>query len=375
MSLYDYKMLRFVKPKKDTKKTMLLVVIGATLMLLVDFANTKINENNVTYNSALVEIEKGMDAFELDVSEIEDLKATQSVIHEMSSIEEITEDIFLHIPQPEPIQKENEEIIKEQKIKIKAPEKLKAFGSEAKIAIIIDDIGMDRVRSYKFIELDSPLTLSFLPYAPKLKEITSKAKAQGHELFIHVPMEPLNSELDPGPLALLDDMDEMQLTKNLEEMFNSFDGYVGINNHMGSKVTQNEAILHHVMSMLSDKGLIFVDSKTIHNSLAGAIAAKHGLYYAERDVFLDHVDTPDAVRKAFSETERIALKNGVAVAIGHPKDVTFQALKEWLPDVQKRGFTIVPVSAVVKQNPSIALNYTEKLISLQPAQLPAQPHE
>ena len=107
--------------------------------------------------------------------------------------------------------------------------------------------------------------------------------------------------------------------------------------------------MHVVMNALADRGLIFVDSKTIGHSVAERIAAEHGLDHAGRDVFLDHEDNINFVRKALLELERVARRNGSAIAIGHPKAATIQGLKEWLPLAEQRGFVVVPVSAVVKR--------------------------
>lgn len=225
-----------------------------------------------------------------------------------------------------------------------------APAGKSKIVIIIDDMGMGRKHSFEVMDLPAPLTLAFLPYAPGLEEITAQARARGHELLIHAPMEPMG-DMNPGPVALLDSMPETELNENLDKMFNSFSGYVGINNHMGSKLTQNEAAMHVVMNALAERGLIFVDSKTISTSVAAKVAAEHGLDYAERDVFLDHEDNIDFVRGALLNLEKHARAYGAAVAIGHPKAATIAALKEWIPLAEQRGFVIVPVSAVVRRAP------------------------
>lgn len=217
------------------------------------------------------------------------------------------------------------------------------------VAIIIDDMGMDRKRSHEASNLPAPMTLAFLPYAPKLDEITKEAKAKGHELIIHVPMQPLKSSLNPGPLVLRDDMTEESFSMALVKMFSSFEGYDGINNHMGSKLTQDRKAMDMVMEALAERHLLFVDSKTIQTSIAAESAAAHGLAYGERDVFLDHVNDIDFVRKALHELEVIAKKRGYAIAIGHPKDVTIAGLREWLPTLEERGLTLVPVNRVVKR--------------------------
>ncbi len=216
-----------------------------------------------------------------------------------------------------------------------------------KIAIIIDDLGLDQPRTRQVMALDAPLTLAFLPYAPQLPEITAEAKATGHELLIHTPMQPLNRDLNPGPLALLEGMEKGEFDQALNTIFDSFEGYVGINNHMGSRLTQDEAAMGRVMKALAERGLIFVDSKTIHTSVAARVAAENGIPFAERDVFLDHVDTIEFVKGALKKTEEAAYRKGYAIAIGHPKDATIQGLREWLPGLKEKGIEIVPVSRLV----------------------------
>lgn len=217
----------------------------------------------------------------------------------------------------------------------------------AKIVIIIDDLGLSRRRSEAIVALDGPLTLAYLPYAPGLDGQTVAARGAGHELLIHTPMEPMSDTADPGPLALLESMSGRDMDAALEDMFGSFEGYIGINNHMGSRLTQNTKAMARVMKALRKRGLIFVDSRTAGGSVAAEQAQLHGLRYATRDVFLDHEETPEFVRGALAKAEAIAKRDGVAIAIGHPKDVTIEALEEWIPTLAAKGIVLAPVSAVL----------------------------
>lgn len=249
-------------------------------------------------------------------------------------------------PLPEPVKEPEPE--PEPVVQMPEPEPvIRHEGEPAKIVIIIDDMGMDRKRSQRTIDLPGPLTLAFLPYAPKLDDITQAAIAKGHELIIHMPMEPMDSNLNPGSIALRSGMSDVDIDAMLEKAFASFKGYVGLNNHMGSRLTKDKHAMQRVMAKLKERGLLFVDSKTIGSSVASQSAAEAGLKYGDRDVFLDHQDTPEFVHAALRQTERVASKKGYAIAIGHPKDSTINALKEWLPGLKARGFELVPVSAVV----------------------------
>ncbi|MCE7886039.1 MAG: divergent polysaccharide deacetylase family protein [Alphaproteobacteria bacterium PRO2] len=249
---------------------------------------------------------------------------------------------------PEPVQEPEPAPVVEAPKPAPEPEPIiRHEGEPAKIVIIIDDMGMDRKRSQRTVELSGPLTLAFLPYAPKLEDITQEAMAKGHELIIHMPMEPMDSGLNPGSIALRAGMTDADIDAMLEKAFASFSGYKGLNNHMGSRLTKDEKAMRRVMAKLKERGLFFVDSKTIGSSVASRMAAEAGMKYGDRDVFLDHQDTPEFVHAALRQTEKIASKKGFAIAIGHPKDSTINALKEWLPGLKARGFELVPVSAVV----------------------------
>ncbi|MHA1565708.1 MAG: divergent polysaccharide deacetylase family protein [Alphaproteobacteria bacterium] len=215
------------------------------------------------------------------------------------------------------------------------------------IAVVIDDMGLDRRRSREIVALPAPLTVSYLAYARDLPAQTEAAHAAGHELMLHVPMEPYNPDADPGPDALLKDLGEAELTTRLVKALGRFPGYVGVNNHMGSRFTEDEAGMRVVMSVLRSRGLLFVDSRTSGDSVAYDVAKEYDVPTIPRDVFLDHDPTRDAVLEALAELEDVARRNGYAVAIGHPRDVTIEALREWIPQAKKRGFVFVPVSKAI----------------------------
>ncbi|MGZ9108543.1 MAG: divergent polysaccharide deacetylase family protein [Micavibrio sp.] len=216
-----------------------------------------------------------------------------------------------------------------------------------RVVIIIDDMGMDRVHTREAMDLPGPLTFAFLPYAGNLKAQTEMAKAKGHELMVHVPMEPMKGGLNAGPHVLKTGTSPADFLKTLNDDLAAFDGYVGINNHMGSRMTQDRAGMQLLMADLKKRGLLFVDSKTISTSVAEEEAQKAGIPYAGRDVFLDHEETYEAVEGALEDLEKAALKDGLAIAIGHPKAETLKALREWLPTLQAKGIVLVPVSAAV----------------------------
>lgn len=219
-----------------------------------------------------------------------------------------------------------------------------------KIAIVIDDLGIDLSRGARVLALPAPLTVAYLPYADNLADQTAAARRAGHELFLHLPMDPKNRDItDPGPNALLVDLDIGELRRRLDWNLSRFNGYVGVNNHMGSRFTNNAGALATVMAELRRRGLLFLDSRTSAASLALTQARRGGVRSVARDVFIDHIATPDAVRAALVKVEDIARHKGYVVAIGHPRDVTIDALSTWLPQIERRGFRLVTISALVHE--------------------------
>jgi hypothetical protein len=216
------------------------------------------------------------------------------------------------------------------------------------VAIVIDDVGIDRPHSKRAWELPGPLTLSFLPYAKDLREQAAAAHARGQELMLHLPMEPMG-RADPGPGALLVSLSDAELKQRVTTGLDSFDGYVGVNNHMGSRFTANKPGMETVLKLFKARGLMFLDSRTTVQTVGEQTAQELGVPTMPRNVFLDDDEAPDAVRRKLAETEAIARRQGFVVAIGHPHEVTLQALAEWLPGLAAKGLVLAPATAVLRK--------------------------
>jgi uncharacterized protein len=227
-----------------------------------------------------------------------------------------------------------------------------ATGNRPLVAIVLDDLGLDRARSAKAIGLHGPLTLSFMTYANDLAAQTQAARRAGHELLLHVPMEAIDRLADPGPHGLYTGLSRDEIIERLRWGLGRFDGFVGINNHMGSKFTADERGMAPVMEELRARGLVFLDSRTTPASVGIRLAATHGVPHAQRDVFLDDDLAPAAIANQLGRVEQLARQHGSAVAIGHPHDATIAALEIWLPTLAAKGLALVPVSAVVQHRMS-----------------------
>jgi len=216
------------------------------------------------------------------------------------------------------------------------------------IAVVIDDVGLDRRRGERALRLPGAVTLSLLPYAPEVAQQAVAARALGHEIMLHMPMEPESPRIDPGPHALRIADTASQILHELDWGLAQFGGYVAVNNHMGSRFTRDPEGMRVVLDAIKERGLFFLDSRTTGASVGARLARELGLPHLERDVFLDNIDTLEEVTARLAEAERVARRDGYAIAIGHPHDATLDALERWLPQAQARGLALVPISAVMR---------------------------
>ncbi|MCB9989151.1 MAG: divergent polysaccharide deacetylase family protein [Rhodospirillales bacterium] len=323
-----------MKQPRDPRETLTFVVIAVILMVIVQFFlfpdyQPKLHDPREDAAMPDVTVPVTTDA-------VETAPDNTARVSDDIPIMRVDPELIIKEPPPPPAWQINA-------VPVAVPE------GQAKVVIIIDDVGVDHRRSQEVIDMPYLLTLAFLPYAAGVKGMAADARAKGHEIMVHMPMEPMNPDLDTGGIVLRHDQSAEEFEKMLDEGLGAFDGYVGLNNHMGSRLTQDEKAMERLMPALRDRGLLFVDSRTIATSVAFDVAADYGVPHAERDVFLDHDPSIEGVRASLRRLERIALSHGQAIAIGHPKDSTIAGLKEWLPTLKGKGIALVPVSAVVVQ--------------------------
>jgi polysaccharide deacetylase 2 family uncharacterized protein YibQ len=217
-----------------------------------------------------------------------------------------------------------------------------------RVAIIIDDLGYDRLIAEKLIGLNAPFTLAILPHSPHQDVIARIAQARGLELMLHLPMEPVEyPDINPGPGTLHTRMGPEELLRVLEEDLDAVAHIKGVNNHMGSRLTASSEQMYQVFSVLKKRGLYFVDSRTTDESVCKPSARLFQLPFAQRDVFIDHQQDTAFIRKQIRELVRVAYRKGEAVGIAHPHPATYTLLKEELPALRQQ-VEIVPASALVR---------------------------
>jgi hypothetical protein len=200
---------------------------------------------------------------------------------------------------------------------------VKACG--AKLVIIMDDVSYAHdVAAIRSTGL--PLVMSFLPPSPRHPESAQLASSVSGYM-VHLPMEAVAyTQEEPVTLRITDSVETIE--KQIALVKHLYPNVQYINNHTGSKFTSDEAAMDRLIGVMKKNGLIFVDSRTIAASKAKSVESKYGLRYLGRDVFLDHEDGVANVKKQIREAVAIAKRHGSAIAIGHPRPDTIQALKE-----------------------------------------------
>jgi len=218
------------------------------------------------------------------------------------------------------------------------------------IAICIDDLGEDLAGTDRAMTLPKEVALSFLPYAETTPFLAQEAEGKGHDVLAHVPMEAL-SHTDPGPMTLSVGAPDIAVRAqwNIERV----PGLIGINNHEGSRFTEDAASLAPVAKLLAARHLFFFDSRTGPDTRVMDVAQAYGVMSGERDVFLDDTVTEEAVRQQLDALAAVAKRQGAAIAIGHPHDATLKVLAIWL--AENHGVTLVRLPEAMQRKAQAAM--------------------
>ncbi len=211
------------------------------------------------------------------------------------------------------------------------------------MALVIDDLGTTVEELRPLLGLGVPVSYSVLPYQEQTPEVVAELRKRGAEILLHLPMEPKNGE-NPGPGALLGGMSDAEIEDKTQAALRAVPGAAGVNNHMGSKLSEEEGPMKAVLRILADRGLFFLDSRTSAQTVGYKVARELGIPAAERQVFLDGDPTPQAIEAQFQRLLTLARTHGAAIAIGHPHPETLAALEREVPKAKAEGYEFVPVS-------------------------------
>lgn len=215
-----------------------------------------------------------------------------------------------------------------------------------RIAILIDDLGHDLAAGERALALPKAVGVSVLPGTPYARALALRAAAEGRDLLLHLPLESLDAEpLGPGGIEA--GATAAQVRAALAAGLASVPEAKGVNNHMGSLLTQAPESMRVLMGALRERELWFVDSYTTERSVALRVAQELGVPATRRDVFLDPEPGEAVIAEQWQRLLGLAKQRGVALAIGHPNPVTLGWLERELPRLNEQGFALVPVSDVV----------------------------
>ena len=215
------------------------------------------------------------------------------------------------------------------------------------IAIIIDDIGHNRRAGERAIDIQAYLTFAVIPETQHAFRLASYAHDAGKEVMIHLPMEnTMNHPL--GNLALTSGLSEKGVAMVVDQAIRLVPFASGINNHMGSALTQEPQAMVWLMRAVKRHKLFFVDSRTTHKTVASEIALQQDIQTASRDVFLDNDQSLYGIDKEFRRLLALAKQRRTAVAIGHPYPSTLQYLEHAIPMLNREGVQLISVSEILK---------------------------
>jgi hypothetical protein len=232
---------------------------------------------------------------------------------------------------------------------VSLPEKSPMLRPEgAEMAIILDDWGPNAALVNEAVAIGRPLTLSILPNLRYSRRIAEAAKAHGLGVMLHMPMQPKGKRQPAEPHTILTTTPDKEIVKYLDEALASVPFVEGVNNHQGSAATSDERVMRTVLSYLKKKGLFFVDSRVIATSVGSRVAREVGISFGKRDFFIDNQPVVDAIIERLREAQRVALKNGRVVVIGHDKRATLEAIKRMVPEFDKSGVKLVLAREIVE---------------------------
>ncbi len=214
---------------------------------------------------------------------------------------------------------------------------------------MIDDLGNELAPAQRIAAWNAPVAGAVLPGVAFSTASARALAGGGKEVLLHLPMEPSGyPKVRPGPGVILRSQSDAEIARILEGDLATVPGAVGVNNHMGSAATADPRVMRVVARVLSDRGLYFLDSRTTDATVAERTAEEASVPSVRRRVFLDDVETDEAVTRQLAELVRRAREEGSAVAIGHPYGVTLSVLEREMPSMESKGIKLVRVGDLVR---------------------------
>ncbi|PTW62875.1 hypothetical protein C8N35_101923 [Breoghania corrubedonensis] len=224
----------------------------------------------------------------------------------------------------------------------------------ARIAIVVGGLGLSEAGTNLALEkLPSDVTLAFAPYGDNLKDWQARARQDGHELLLQVPLEPFDyPDNDPGPHTLLVDQSHQQNIDRLHWLMSRITNYVGVVNQMGGRFTSAPEALQPVLEEVGRRGLMYLDDGSSSRSVASSLANTTNTPFLRADLAIDRNPSRDEIDARLLELEAVARTKGFAVGYASALPVSIDRISQWAKSLQARGLQLVPLTAGVRHNNS-----------------------
>ena len=219
-----------------------------------------------------------------------------------------------------------------------------------RIAIVVTDLGLGRlITDQAIVQLPPVVTLSFSPQGPVVAAWSARARQDGHEILLQIPMEPYDyPRSDPGPNTLLSNLSTTENQARLIKNMRRASGYIGITTTFGSAFTSDAGKLAPVMQTLRERGLMVLDSRIAAHSVVTDLARSAGVPVATITQRLDATLTPEGIMTSLDALEKAARQNGRAVGITAATPLMISQLQAWMKTLPERGIALAPLSAMVQ---------------------------
>lgn len=224
-----------------------------------------------------------------------------------------------------------------------------ASAGKFRIAIMVSGLGISaKATGAALATLPAGVTLGFVPYASDVQSWVFRARGNGHEVLLEVPMEPFDfPDSDPGPHTLRSGADEDSNIQRLNWALSRFTGYAGVTNLLGQRFLSDSEALSPALTALARRGLYFYDNGAAAQSVAPNVAGRAGAAFAQASATLDSLQSAPEIDKQLSALEEQARAHGSAIGSGFLYPVTVERIALWAKGLSGRGFVLVPVSAIV----------------------------
>lgn len=230
----------------------------------------------------------------------------------------------------------------------KKPDATKPVTGQGRLAIVIDDFGYSAEPISAFAAMPRPVTFAVLPYRPHSNEAAARALSAGHQVILHLPMEPLAASEQSEASTVTVAMSDQEIRDMTAKAIQAVPGIIGVNNHQGSRATADRRVMRAALGVIKANNLFFIDSHTNGQTVAYDTARQLGLKSGINEIFLDGKNDVDYVKGQLRAAIRLAVADGSAIAIGHARPATAVALREMIPEIEAAGVKLVFASQLVK---------------------------